>query len=194
MAEGSDQRRPRTKSMLSFTSSKKHKRSGSFSKADLIETSKEKAANRTTSKADPTKAMNEVQPGKRCCSQALWKQINDCSCRGSWKVHDGIHPVDPASGYQRRHYRYEFCYPKGIRGILTRLQPTLIDPIPHALDLSDPLILYGHSKPQLTEPTPVDPSPEQVRGTPVWVTNLWTSKLTNFTCRLWSHESAESPQ
>lgn len=50
--------------MLSFTSSKKHKRSPSFSKAELVETPQEKAAKRMTSKADPTKAMNEIQPGR----------------------------------------------------------------------------------------------------------------------------------
>lgn len=65
MTEGIEQRRPRTKSILSFSGNKKRKSSGSFSRSDLVETSKEKAANRMTSKADPTKAINEAQPGEQ---------------------------------------------------------------------------------------------------------------------------------
>ncbi|MCJ1426021.1 hypothetical protein MMC29_003923 [Sticta canariensis] len=63
MAEVSEhQRRPRARSVMSFTSNKNRKSIGSFSKASLTETSKEKAAHRVTSKADPTKAINEAQP------------------------------------------------------------------------------------------------------------------------------------
>ncbi|KAL9020996.1 MAG: hypothetical protein Q9185_001823 [Variospora sp. 1 TL-2023] len=53
--------RPRPKSMLSFT----HRRSssGSHPKVEnLTETTEEKASHRVTSKADPTKAINELQP------------------------------------------------------------------------------------------------------------------------------------
>ncbi|KAL9032596.1 MAG: hypothetical protein Q9214_007896, partial [Letrouitia sp. 1 TL-2023] len=56
--------RPRTKSMLSFTGAI-HRRSGSGSSPtveNLTESPKEKASHRVTSKADPTKAMNEAQP------------------------------------------------------------------------------------------------------------------------------------
>lgn len=51
--------------MLSFTGAI-HRRSGSGSSPtveDLTESPKEKASHRVTSKADPTKAMNEAQPG-----------------------------------------------------------------------------------------------------------------------------------
>ncbi|KAL8782835.1 MAG: hypothetical protein Q9213_005074 [Squamulea squamosa] len=52
----------RPKSMLSFT----HRKSSSSSQVkvdNLIETPQEKASHRVTSKADPTKAINEAQPG-----------------------------------------------------------------------------------------------------------------------------------
>lgn len=53
----------RPKSMLSFT----HRKSSSSSQVkvdNLIETHAEKASHRVTSKADPTKAINEAQPGQ----------------------------------------------------------------------------------------------------------------------------------
>lgn len=59
------QQRPRTRSMLSFTSNKSHKSSGSQGKIDLKETHAEKERGRLKSKADPTLAMSEDQPGER---------------------------------------------------------------------------------------------------------------------------------
>ncbi|KAL8746596.1 MAG: hypothetical protein Q9190_001404 [Brigantiaea leucoxantha] len=56
--------RPRTKSMLSFTGVM-HRRNSSGSGVvidSLTETHEEKASKRVTSKADPTKAINEAQP------------------------------------------------------------------------------------------------------------------------------------
>lgn len=53
----------RPKSMLSFT----HRKSSSSSHVkvgDLTETTEEKASHRVTSKADPTKAINEAQPSR----------------------------------------------------------------------------------------------------------------------------------
>lgn len=65
MAAQSDQRRTRSKSMLSFGSVRSRKSSaGSVTKIDLTETAKEKSSRKMTSKADPTMAMNEAQPGK----------------------------------------------------------------------------------------------------------------------------------
>jgi hypothetical protein len=59
--------RPRSKSILSFGSNKSGDSGG---KIDLTETAKEKSSRRMTSKADPTLAMNELQPGKP--SWARW--------------------------------------------------------------------------------------------------------------------------
>ncbi|KAI9886798.1 MAG: hypothetical protein M1823_001368 [Watsoniomyces obsoletus] len=56
------QQRPRTKTMLSFSSSKSHKSSGSQGKIDLKETHAEKERGRLKSKADPTLAMSEEEP------------------------------------------------------------------------------------------------------------------------------------
>ena len=49
--------------MLSFGSVRSRKSSGGSITADLTETVKEKSARKMTSKADPTMAMNEAQPG-----------------------------------------------------------------------------------------------------------------------------------
>jgi len=54
--------RPRSISILSFGSNKS---SGSGGKIDLTETIKEKNSRRMTSKADPSLAINELQPGKQ---------------------------------------------------------------------------------------------------------------------------------
>ena len=64
MASQQSPGRPRSKSMLSFGSVRSHRSTGSGGKIDLTETAKEKAGRRMTSKADPTKAMNEAQPGE----------------------------------------------------------------------------------------------------------------------------------
>lgn len=64
MVSQQEQTRPRTKSMLSFGSSRTHKSSGSIGKMDLTESPKEKNARKLTSKTDPSRALNEAQPCK----------------------------------------------------------------------------------------------------------------------------------
>ena len=64
MASQQNQGRARSKSMLSFGSVRSHRSTGSGGKIDLTETAKEKAGRKMTSKADPTKAISEAQPGK----------------------------------------------------------------------------------------------------------------------------------
>lgn len=49
--------------MLSFTGKNRKTSSGSIPKVDAAETAKEKAAFHINTKADPTKAINEAQPG-----------------------------------------------------------------------------------------------------------------------------------
>ena len=49
--------------MLSFTGKNRKTSSGSIPKVDAGETAKEKAAFHINTKADPTKAINEAQPG-----------------------------------------------------------------------------------------------------------------------------------
>lgn len=64
----------RPKSMLSFT----HRKSSSSSQVkvdNLIETPKEKAAHRVTSKADPTKAINEAQPDAQAREESTLENI-----------------------------------------------------------------------------------------------------------------------
>lgn len=56
--------RPRSKSGFSFRSHKSHDSFGSGPKVDIQETSREKAARRLSSKADPRLAMFEAQPCK----------------------------------------------------------------------------------------------------------------------------------
>ena len=60
MSEESGQRRPRTRSMLSFSG--KNRMSLVFGKSEN-ESKEEKEAHKMHSKADPTKAINEAQPG-----------------------------------------------------------------------------------------------------------------------------------
>ncbi|PGH14891.1 hypothetical protein AJ79_02754 [Helicocarpus griseus UAMH5409] len=55
-------RRPRVLSFHSNKSEKTHKSSGSHTRIDLSETHKEKEANRMHTYADPTRAMQELQP------------------------------------------------------------------------------------------------------------------------------------
>lgn len=57
--------------MLSFGSRRSRNSAEGIPKMDLVETSKEKSHRRMTSKADPTKAMNEAQPGESCASPAF---------------------------------------------------------------------------------------------------------------------------
>ena len=59
-----EQHRPRSKSLLSFGSVRSRKSSGSGTKIDLTETPKDKSSRRMTTKADPSMAINEAQPGK----------------------------------------------------------------------------------------------------------------------------------
>lgn len=54
--------------MLSFGSRRSRNSTDGVPKMDLTETSKEKSHRRMTSKADPTKAMNEAQPGENRAS------------------------------------------------------------------------------------------------------------------------------
>ena len=61
MAEESGSRRPRTKSMLSFSG--KNRMSLVFGKSE-DESKEEKEEYKLHSKADPTRAINEAQPGK----------------------------------------------------------------------------------------------------------------------------------
>lgn len=68
MATRSSEGKLRTRSMLSFGSRRSRNSAEGVSKMDLTETSKEKSHRRMTSKADPTKAMNEAQPGGSCSS------------------------------------------------------------------------------------------------------------------------------
>ncbi|KAL8724008.1 MAG: hypothetical protein Q9166_008186 [cf. Caloplaca sp. 2 TL-2023] len=66
--------RARPKSMLSFT----HRKSSSSSQVkvdNLIETPQEKASHRVTSKADPTKAINEAQPDVQAREQSTLENI-----------------------------------------------------------------------------------------------------------------------
>ena len=49
--------------MLSFTAKSRKTSSGSIPKVDAAETAKEKAAFHINTKADPTKAIHEAQPG-----------------------------------------------------------------------------------------------------------------------------------
>ncbi|KAL8842423.1 MAG: hypothetical protein Q9170_000551 [Blastenia crenularia] len=66
--------KPRPKSMLSFTHRKSS--SGSHPKVDnLTETAQEKASHRVTSKADPTKAINEAQPVARALEESTLESI-----------------------------------------------------------------------------------------------------------------------
>ena len=60
MSEDAGQRRPRTRSMLSFSG--KNRMSLVFGKSEN-ESKEEKEAHKMHSKADPTKAINEAQPG-----------------------------------------------------------------------------------------------------------------------------------
>ena len=68
--------RPRSRSMLSFGS---HKSPGNSpqktNKTDLTESPKEKAHRRMTSKADPTMAMNEAQPGEILLLQVIMNNL-----------------------------------------------------------------------------------------------------------------------
>jgi len=64
--------RPNSKSGFSFHSHKSHESSGSASKIDLTETSREKASRRLSTKADPRLAMSEAEP---CMSQ---------ECENNW--------------------------------------------------------------------------------------------------------------
>ena len=60
-----DQHRSRSKSLLSFGSVRSRKSSGSGTKVDLAESPKEKSSRRMTTKADPSMAINEAQPGRQ---------------------------------------------------------------------------------------------------------------------------------
>ncbi|KAI4207230.1 MAG: hypothetical protein LQ348_000653 [Seirophora lacunosa] len=64
----------RPKSMLSFT----HRKSSSSSHPkveELTETTQEKASHRVTSKADPTKAINELQPSATEIADTVGKLV-----------------------------------------------------------------------------------------------------------------------
>lgn len=131
------QRRPRARSVLSFTSNKNRKSIGSFSRATLTETSKEKAAHRVTSKADPTKAINEAQPGgwsPVAGQQALlWINTSNkiiSSYRGRASNH-GIYSGDTAPRYERRYYKYG-------EHLLLPVQSTTADIWPADPDRSNP--------------------------------------------------------
>ncbi|KAL8654900.1 MAG: hypothetical protein Q9210_001226 [Variospora velana] len=72
--------RPRPKSMLSFTHRKSS--SGSHPKVEnLTETTEEKASHRVTSKADPTKAINELQPIAQALEQPTLESIRSIQHR-----------------------------------------------------------------------------------------------------------------
>ena len=73
MPEDPGQRRPRTKSMLSFSG--KNRMSLVFGKAEN-ESKEEKQAHVLHSKADPTKAINEAQPGIKSQELILVKEIS----------------------------------------------------------------------------------------------------------------------
>ncbi|MCJ1380335.1 hypothetical protein MMC17_003438 [Xylographa soralifera] len=77
MASQQSQGRPRSKSMLSFGSVRSHRSTGSGGKIDLTETAKEKAGRRMTSKADPTKAMNEAQPAAQAQEGSTLESIRN---------------------------------------------------------------------------------------------------------------------
>ncbi len=62
MSASLDKRRPRARSMLSFSG----KRSSLlFGTGDIVETHEEKEAHEVKTKANPNKAMNEIQPGMK---------------------------------------------------------------------------------------------------------------------------------
>ena len=80
--------------MLSFTGKNRKTSSGSIPKVDAAETAKEKAAFHITTKADPTRAINEAQPctfvqKNQRSSRSLLNFASDSKCpRGR---HDRIH-------------------------------------------------------------------------------------------------------
>ncbi|KAI4201245.1 MAG: hypothetical protein LQ350_003422 [Teloschistes chrysophthalmus] len=92
----------RPKSMLSFT----HRKSSSSSQVkveNLAETAEEKASHRFTSKADPTKAINEAQPGGSLVKylpatyryDVLTPQISGSSSRATYS---GEYPSNTTQG------------------------------------------------------------------------------------------------
>ena len=72
MSEDAGQRRPRTKSMLSFSG--KNRMSLVFGKSEN-ESKEEKEAHKMHSKADPTKAINEAQPGMVSLNLGLMRKV-----------------------------------------------------------------------------------------------------------------------
>ena len=80
--------------MLSFTGKNRKTSTGSIPKVDAAETAKEKAAFHISTKADPTRAINEAQPCKSVKnmqgnSKSLLNLASDSKCpRGR---HDRIH-------------------------------------------------------------------------------------------------------
>ena len=64
--------------MLSFTGKNRKDSSGSIPKVGAAETAKEKAAFHITTKADPTKAINEAQPCMFACQRC---QASDASAK-----------------------------------------------------------------------------------------------------------------
>ncbi len=65
--------------MLSFRKAS----SGSIPKVDATETAKEKAAFHINTKADPTKAINEAQPGKLLPKHTSFKAFAESLYSGS---------------------------------------------------------------------------------------------------------------
>lgn len=73
--------RPKSRA-FSFRSDKSEKSGGGSKKQDLTETPAEKEAKRLHSKADPTLAMNEAEPGKACSIRpvVLPAMASKCKC------------------------------------------------------------------------------------------------------------------
>ena len=132
MAAQVDSNRPRSKSMLSFGGSHRSRKStGSITKIDLTETPKEKSSRRMTSKADPTLAIHEAQPGTRyihlvyLAIYALKGSMADFDTNSGssmGKSYNRIYPVDSAPGCTWQYYQYVLsANSDGKRTQLTRL-------------------------------------------------------------------------
>ena len=128
--------RPRTKSRLSFGSTRSRRSSGSIGKLELTESPKEKSARRMTSKANPTTAMTEAQPGLSRAIYVKGKRLsctsaNDPfpSCTSSRTIHVGVHPIHPAPRCSWQSHKYTLLLYKIYRSWLMTLQLILIGPI-----------------------------------------------------------------
>jgi hypothetical protein len=91
---------PRRNRGISFggKSEKSHKSSGSHGKISLHETPEEKARRALHTKADPTLAMNEAQPGQLIvfCGMTWWNADDNSDGGGAGKVEFGVVEGDSA--------------------------------------------------------------------------------------------------